>query len=202
MFILELLNNPFYFFTVVILVIVSITLHELSHAVAAYSQGDSTAKEAGKFTLNPLAHMDKSALVLLLVLGITWGQTPVNPAQFKHWWSDAWVSFAGPLTNAVLMVLFTVGLSGVIYLDSPLMQVFQIGAVLNGVLFLLNMIPLPPLDGYTIAETFIPLLKPNRAKISQYGFFVLVIAVFILGADRYLFEAAHFMVGELLKQLL
>lgn len=144
-------------------VVVSICLHELAHGWAALQQGDSTPRDLGHMTWNPLVHMGGFALLAFAIAGITWGSMPVNPNRFR-WgrWGHVWVSAAGPLMNlALAVVLLTIGgvlcgradVSPVDVLqggDEKLLQVFIVGGTLNIALFAFNLIPAPPLDGASI----------------------------------------------------
>lgn len=206
----QLLRNPVNFFNIVVVVIVSITIHEFSHAWAAHLQGDDTAEKAGRLTLNPLAHMQPVAILMLVFLGIAWGSTPVNESRFRYPWSAALVSMAGPFANLLIMI-FSVTLvllvqqnSGATTRDLMILQGFQesvvsffsLAALLNAFLFLLNMLPIPPLDGYNVLETFVTVLRRYRSRLSQYGFFVLMILFFFLGLGGLLYQVANWMVWE------
>ncbi len=83
MFIQTLITEPIHFFRIVVIVIFSITFHELAHGWAAMSQGDNTPQQTGHLTLNPVVHMGKESLIFLCLMGIAWGQMPVNPSKFR-----------------------------------------------------------------------------------------------------------------------
>ena len=148
MFIDNLFTEPVYFFSVVAVVVFSVCCHEFAHAWSAYSQGDDTAKEAGFFTLNPMVHMGGTSIVLLLLAGSCGGSTPVRQDKMHHWWSPACVAVSGPLMNLGLMLVCVV--LAKFYAEGFWAWFFSLGALLNSVLFLLNMIPIPPLDGFGI----------------------------------------------------
>lgn len=207
MFIFQLFQDPAYFVSIVVIVIIAISIHEMAHAVAAYSQGDDTAALAGRLTVDPRAHMSQTAIMMLMFFGIAWGSTPVNESRLKNPFSRALVSFAGPLANLILMVgsvwvtlllqryasAFPDTLAG---FHSSALDFFSLAAVLNGVLFLLNMLPVPPLDGFHILETFIPILRRYSFSLSQYGFFILIILFMFLGLGRTLYVLAELMVWK------
>ncbi len=144
-------------------VIGSIVLHELSHGWAAIRQGDDTPIETGHMTWNPLVHMGMYSLIVFAILGIAWGAMPVNPNRFRSRYGDSIVSFAGPAMNLLLAAIAIVGLSlWTVYgvRKEPVFEnvqfFFFIGAALNIVLALFNLIPIPPLDGSRILEDFFP----------------------------------------------
>ena len=135
-------------------VIASITLHELAHGWAAMWEGDDTPAATGHMTANPVVHMGIPSLIAFLVIGIAWGMMPVTPYRFRHGkWGRILVSFAGPAMNLLIaFVLLTI--MGVIIkpLDepTPLITFLMTGGFLNIILFALNMLPVPPLDGSNI----------------------------------------------------
>ncbi|PHK25392.1 peptidase M50, partial [Nostoc linckia z13] len=107
MFIETLFTEPIYFFRIIIIVIFSITLHELAHGWAAMSQGDNTPQKTGHLTLNPVVHMGKESIIFLCLMGIAWGQMPVNPSKFRsRKLGNILVSAAGPLSNLTLGIIF------------------------------------------------------------------------------------------------
>jgi Zn-dependent protease len=197
MFAKNLWEDPLYYFTWIGIVVLSVCLHELSHAVCAYWQGDDTAKSKGYFTLNPLVHMGRESLVLLALLGIAWGLCPVNPSKFKHNWSDMAVSFAGPLMNLFLMLVFIL-MQAVVHrsnyvplLDLPLEMlslfdwILGLAAWANAYLFLLNMIPVPPLDGFNVLSYFFKPIQKLGTALTQSGSssFAFIIVLFLLSPE-------------------
>ena len=207
MFIFHLFQDPAYFISVVVIVIISITVHELFHALGALSQGDDTAALAGRITLDPRAHISQSALILLMLFGIAWGSTPVKESKIKTSLGRAWVSFAGPLANLLLMVVSIWGVlllkhfsakipAGLAIWQGATIDFLWLAALLNAVLFLLNMLPVPPLDGFHILETFVPILRRYSFSLSQYGFFILIVLFLVLGLGGKLFALAELMVWK------
>jgi Zn-dependent protease len=143
---------------------VSIVLHELGHALAATWQGDLTPRFRGHLTWNPVVHMGWISILLALTVGLAWGATPVNRDAFRNRrWGDAIVSFAGP---AVHVILAGVAAGAIALLPDFRTQppdsaerwavlFWHIVLSRNCALFLLNMIPIPPLDGFHVAEGFV-----------------------------------------------
>ena len=198
LFINYLWEDPNFFFMQILIVVFAICCHEYMHARVALWQGDSTAADEGHLTLNPLRQMGPISLVMLAIIGIAWGQVPVNPKRMRHKYSDALVSFAGPATNLVLAVIFcfvaalVIIISGEKELTSTSMEIsnnarnlFRLGAILNFVLFVFNMLPAPGFDGWHILSSFFPKLKTND---SQATYFVsLVILILAMNYIEYIF---------------
>jgi Zn-dependent protease len=135
-------------------VIASITLHELAHGWAAIWEGDDTPRVTGHMTANPVVHMGVPSIIAFLIIGIAWGMMPVNPYRFRHGkWGRIFVSFAGPAMNLLiaLVVLTTLGFVRGLTTEQTQIETFLLtGGFLNLVLFALNMLPVPPLDGSNI----------------------------------------------------
>jgi Zn-dependent protease len=174
----------------VITLMIAFTFHEYAHAFVAYKFGDMTAKNQGRLTLNPLKHLDPFGTILIIIAGFGWARpVPVNRFFFKNpRLAGVLVSIAGPLSNLILAVLGVLITSAFVRFGSPnenLINFLYIFITLNAVLFIFNLIPLPPLDGYRVIED----LAPNdfRAKMTQYeqyGMFIFIILV-ITPLDQY-----------------
>lgn len=177
MFLETLFYEPVLFFRVLMVVVLSICLHELAHGWAALSQGDDTPETAGHMTLNPVVHLGVPSLIFLCVAGIAWGAMPVNPEKFRdRKWGNIWVSAAGPLMNLSLGIAFVslLWLIETFSLDAIVSWEFlYLAASLNFLLFLFNLLPLPPLDGFHVASELLPALKPLRN--TPIGFFALMV---------------------------
>ncbi|MEC4817549.1 MAG: site-2 protease family protein, partial [Scytonema sp. PMC 1069.18] len=177
MLIETLFNDPIFFFRVVILLILSITLHELAHGLVAISLGDDTPKKRGHITLNPLVHISWQSFVLLCIAGLSWGKTPVNPSRFRFLKIGTILVFAaGPALNLTLGILSVCLIK--LMASSNQEGIFStnflyIAAHLNVRLFLFNLLPIPPLDGFYVFSEFFPKLKPLEK--TQFGLFALVI---------------------------
>lgn len=191
MFLNTLVINPVFFFRYVVIIIISITLHELAHGFAAMSQGDNTPEKTGHITLNPVVHMGWGAIIFLCIAGIAWGQMPVNPYKFRNGrLSDIWVSAAGPLSNLALAFVSIALL--LVYYNSGLLskEFLYLAARINLTLFLLNMLPIPPLDGFNIFSNIFPALK--QLQSTPAGMFCLMIIFLIPG-----FSAGLVMISDL-----
>ncbi len=163
LFITRLTQDPYNFFLWIFLVIFSICFHEYCHAQVALWEGDTTARDNGHLTLNPLKQMGPFSLLMLVFIGIAWGQVPVNPQRMRRKISPLLVSLAGPFSNLLLYVVFTVLLYLTVILfkgtdhvteAQNAVRLFMLGAVLNFVLFAFNMLPAPPLDGFELFKYF------------------------------------------------
>ena len=183
--------------------VVAIILHEISHGVAALAFGDDTAKRAGRLTLNPIPHIDPFGSIILPALGaisglpvIGWAKpVPVNPARMRHPRRDiVFVSLAGPLTNFVLMAIAAVVaraelrgsgsiLGGAIDTSSSslLLEITFFFAVVNLLLGIFNLLPIPPLDGSALVERLLPReWLPGWYRFRPYGLLVLFLLVFTI----------------------
>lgn len=191
--------------------LLSLTVHELAHAFVAYKTGDSTAKDAGRLTVNPIKHLDLVGSVMmpfisfasgLLLIG--WAKpVPVNRANFKNpFKDDALVSFAGPLSNFVLAILFALLLSLVynfqLTSSGLIINLIWYGVFFNIFLFAFNLLPIPPLDGSHILFD----LFPNRltAKYLSFGFYGTIILLLFIYSPlwSYFFGIIHYIVKSLL----
>lgn len=198
MFLTTLITNPIFFFRYIAIIIISITLHELAHGFAAISQGDDTPEKTGHITLNPVVHMGVESIIFLCIAGISWGQMPVNPYKFRNGRiSDIWVSAAGPLSNLALALLSIVML--LIFYDSGLLSrdFLYLAARVNLTLFLFNMLPIPPLDGFSIFSNIFPELKQLQG--SPIGTFGLMIIFLIPGFGGGLIKIADSLIITCIK---
>ncbi|MEK5239168.1 site-2 protease family protein [Paenibacillus sp. FSL L8-0470] len=189
---------PFFLITLVI----AFTVHEFAHAYFANKFGDPTARLLGRMTLNPAVHFDLFGIILLLIAGFGWARpVPVNRDNFRRpRLMGVIVSAAGPISNLLLGILGTLvyaalHASGAIesITNEQLLRAvywfFGMFIQFNFFLFLFNLIPLPPLDGYRIVEDVAP--RPVRAKLQQYEqwtVFIFLLIIFIPGLRAYTIE--------------
>jgi Zn-dependent protease len=180
-------------------IVFAITLHEAAHGYVARHFGDMTAHNAGRISLNPMRHIDLVGTILLPLLtlwigGILFGwakPVPVNFGALRNPKKDMlWVAIAGPASN--LFMALGWGLAAKMawafpesYFAEPLLEMARIGIMINVVLMVLNMLPLPPLDGGRVAISILPRQQAFQlAKIEPYGMFVLIFLAItpVLGA--------------------
>ncbi len=181
------------FFGVIVL-IMSVVIHEVSHGMAALYLGDETAKLEGRLTLNPLKHLDPFGSVILPILlvvthaGFVFGwakPVPYNPYNLRNQkWGDAIVAAAGPVSNLILACVFgilvRVGI-GYSLFSSTLVSIFASVVFINIVLAIFNLVPIPPLDGSKILFSFLPYYMRNvRIALERYGFFLVILFAFFL----------------------
>ncbi|MEM9949802.1 MAG: site-2 protease family protein [Cyanobacteria bacterium P01_D01_bin.36] len=191
MMIESLFSDPIYFFRFAVIIIISITLHELGHGFAAIYQGDDTPIRAGHMTPNPVVHMGWPSLIFLCLIGMAWGQMPVNPSRFRNQrWGNILVSAAGPLTNLAIATVCII----IINLTKPSivanflsLEFFWLAAYINFGLCIFNFLPIPPLDGFHIFSEFFPSLKPLGR--SQAGY-ILMMLFFVTRASRLVWGVA------------
>ena len=166
--------------------IFAITIHEFAHGLVAYKLGDPTAKYMGRLTLNPIVHIDLFGTIILPLLltlahipPIGWAKpVPVDFMSLKNPKRDMlWVALAGPFAN----FLIAIALSVVIKLFPMLVhtiigQVIFFGIIINMILALFNLIPIPPLDGSRIVSALLPYqYVASYNKIQPYGFLIIII---------------------------
>ena len=191
-------------------VIFAITLHEVAHGWVASWCGDQTARLSGRLSLNPLKHVDPMGTVVvpLLMLFISnfvfgWAKpVPVDPRNLRHPRRDmAFVSIAGPLSN-ILMALFWAAIArlgifaesvGNGWFGTPLVYMGGAGIMINSVLAVLNLIPLPPLDGGKFLLSLLPRRISYRySQIEPYSFFILILLL-VTGALSFIMSPLVFL---------
>ncbi|MDR0388660.1 MAG: site-2 protease family protein [Spirochaetaceae bacterium] len=176
-------------------ILIGLTVHEYSHARMALALGDTTARDQGRITFNPLRHIDILGLIFLLVAGFGWAK-PVqfSPDRLRRPRRDkALIALAGPLSNFVLGVIFALLARLCIYAASlmgadvprfidvfiSVVHLLLYGATINFGLFIFNLIPLPPLDGSHIAFSGLNLRSETEKKIIKLGAPLLFIILII-----------------------
>jgi Zn-dependent protease len=178
-------TSPAYLVSWIVLVVFSIVVHELAHGWTAIKCGDDVPLRSGHMTINPFVHIPPFAWIMFLLVGITWGLMPTNPSNYRRRYDDALVAFAGPASNLVLAVFFSLaavlwGKYGTGVINQEFYQnmdnFLTLGTVLNAVLFLFNLIPVPPLDGSRILGNFVPAF--DRLWQGERGQ-IIVIVVFV-----------------------
>lgn len=198
---------PFVFIALVL----AFTVHEFAHAYAAYKFGDPTAKLLGRVTLNPRKHLDVLGTILIFIAGFGWAKpVPVNRANFsKPRLMGVIVSAVGPLSNLVLafvgffifrVIDATGALAGASEGVASAVEIMLIRLIeLNVVLFIFNLIPLPPLDGYRIVEDLAPThIRMKMAQNEQWGIFVFLIILFIPPIRRVTIDPLFSIGGDIL----
>jgi len=178
----------------IFVLLIAFTGHEFAHAWTADYFGDDTPRLNGRLTLNPLAHLDVMGSLLLIIAGFGWAKpVPINPNTLRRHSDSAlmWVSFAGPLSNLIMAVVAAIPLRFGLFqaeniasgqLLPTVGQILTQFVLINIVLALFNLIPIPPLDGDQIAEFFFPPSWTDWMDryIRPYGPMALMVLVFVL----------------------
>ena len=165
-----LFQNPILFAVVLLSIIFALSFHEFAHAYVGYKLGDFTAQRLGRLTLNPLSHIDWYGLLLLVTVGFGWGKpVPFNPYNLKYQkWGPVMVAMAGPASNLLLAIIcallfHALTVFGSFGPENALIVFLVFSVIINLVLMLFNLIPIPPLDGSKLL--FIALDKPQHAQL-------------------------------------
>jgi Zn-dependent protease len=210
-----MLNNIFEIVWSIPAVLIAITIHEYWHGRIAYKLGDPTAAEAGRLTLNPLAHLDPIGTLMLILFRFGWAKpVPVNFNNLNHPKRDMiYVSLAGPVANILTAIIFaltlrlsyyfffritvvqnTVFLKLIITLIKGWLLFLQTGVIINLALAIFNLIPVPPLDGSKILLGLLPNSPAYRyAKLESYGPIILLILVLSGIIGKILFPVVFFL---------
>lgn len=175
---------------VIAVLIIAFTIHEFAHAYVAYKFGDHTAKNQGRLTLSPLAHLDPFGTLLIFIAGFGWARpVPVNRYHFKNpRLAGVLVSVAGPLSNLAIAILgliiwysmISLGITDKLSftISDMFYKFFNMLVQMNLLLFLFNLLPFPPLDGYRIIEDVVnPSLRAKLTQYENYGIFVFLVMV-------------------------
>jgi Zn-dependent protease len=201
-------------FTIIILIL-SVIMHEVAHGYAAYMLGDNTAKRAGRLTLNPLAHIDLfgsiivPAILVLSNAGVLFGwakPVPYNPYNLRNQrWGEAIVGVAGVGTNILLALLFTV-IARLAFKDGAELfgNLASSVVLVNLSLGIFNLIPIPPLDGYTVLRGILPIrfslvFRDLEQRLYGGNMFVGLIILFVF---VYFFSTPFFYLIEWVFHLL
>ena len=163
------------------IILVTITIHEFSHAKVADVLGDPTPRLAGRLTLNPIAHIDPIGFLMLILVRFGWAKpVPINPYNFKDPRSGSlFVSLAGPVSNFLFAWVIAI-----LYRTMPLAygdllsQILSYTIWINLALGVFNLIPIPPLDGSHILEFFLPASQlENWYRLQQYSLMILLFII-------------------------
>lgn len=183
-------------------VLLSLTVHELCHGLAAYWMGDKTAKQSGRLSMNPLHHLEPMGALCLFLFGFGWARpVPVNPWNFKHKKVGmVLTSLAGPFSNFLLAFLAQVGASFLLNMTflSDTSASFRLATVcyilcqylvtINLGLGLFNLIPIPPLDGSKALNAVLPArIYFKLMEYERYGFIILIILINLPFFNQFLY---------------
>ena len=191
-------------FIPLVVLIFSAILHEVMHGVVAEKLGDPTARVLGRITLNPIPHLDPIGSILLPLVGILSGSgiifawakpVPINPLHFKDPKKDMALSaLAGPLTN-LLIAIIAAQLIKFLPVNETLSPILYIIVLYNLMLTILNLIPIPPLDGSKVLASILPDdLAASYLSIERYGIFILLFLLF--------FPVGGFSLGDVMRNLI
>lgn len=177
-------------FSVLVILLLCFPVHECAHALVAHLLGDDTASEQGRITLNPLSHIDPMGALCMLVCSIGWAKpTPVNLHRCRKVsirTADILVSVAGPVSN-LLMSLLLIIIAKIIMAAAPasltmayIVLGLELTAEINTYLMIINLIPVPPFDGYSLIQGILPrkyaIWIEEHAQIIHFIVFVLLVS--------------------------
>lgn len=180
------------------ILLISFPIHEFSHAFVAYRLGDSTAKNAGRLTLNPLKHLDVLGTILILFTGLGWAKpVPINPNNFrKRREGMALSALAGPVSNLLLAFLSLVICRLLFAAPVPwfITAFLNMLAQVNIALAIFNLIPINPLDGSRIFALFLP--ERIEMALYQYENYIMIALFALLFFTNFLNGAIAYLAGN------
>ena len=201
------------------ILIFSVVIHEMAHAWVALRCGDTTAKDLGRITLNPLPHIDLVGSILIPVFSIlatgrvfiAWAKpVPIDPRNFRNFKrDDTLVTIAGPISNMLIALVCVFGTAAILNINSAaapaegsvmhqfltyMAKMFYAGIFLNVTLAVFNMIPIPPLDGSHVLANTLPDAAAYRFRSIGFGgiFLILMIFNFVPGFSKFFFSIITF----------
>lgn len=195
-------------------IIIGITFHEAAHGYVSHWLGDPTPKNQGRLSLNPLSHIDPMGFIALLLVGFGWGKpVMIDPRYYKNPKRDELlVSLAGVTTNLIIAIIFAVIQillieAGIAYsLGSTwnmLNLMIQYVVFVNLVLMCFNLLPIPPLDGFSVITQLFDLRRYDwYYKLYSNGFFILIALVFIGALDGFLDKSVTFFYYNIMRAVL
>ena len=206
----QLLQNPLFGLVFILILIMTITIHEFAHAATAEYLGDPTPRLAGRLTLNPLAHLDPIGTLMLLVAGFGWGKpVPFDPFNLKSPKRDsALISFAGPMSNFLIAILSSLILRVLpifpaIFLQSFLTDILILFIRFNILLAIFNLLPVHPLDGFKVVAGILPKKYYNDwLELERYGMIFLILLIFPFFGNSPLFTVISPIINLIMSILL
>lgn len=195
----DYMSNPVALFSLLLSipgVLIAITFHEFAHGFVAYKLGDNTAKNEGRLSLNPFAHLDPLGTAMMIFAGFGWGKpVNVNPRNYSRKISmekgEALVSLAGPVMNFLLAIVFSLiyyviyRFAGIEFITTTvggvLMLLISSTVAINMGLGIFNLIPLPPLDGSKIIMPILPYNAKQWFKNNEQIFYIVFVIIWVTG---------------------
>ena len=180
------------FIIFIMVILASLSVHEYAHAKAADLLGDPTPRQAGRLTLNPIAHIDPFGLLALIIMRIGWAKpVPINPYNFKNPDQGMMVvGLAGPVSNFLIAWVLSAVLRTVPFIPSFWLSILTNAIFINLALMIFNLLPIPPLDGSRIFTQFLPL--EWQYNLERYGFFILIAIIIFPPTQELLFQIIYF----------
>lgn len=194
-FLSRLAESPWDYVSWVIVIVFSICVHEYAHARTALRYGDDTAARSGHLTLNPLVQMGPQSLLILALIGIAWGATPIDPSRLRR--ADrAKVAFAGPAANLILAIVFAgLTVAAIRLMGSGRIEgapsLLATAARANATLFIFNMLPIPMFDGWSVLEGAFPRLEDLRARLGPRLNWIVLIVIFMTPVFDFVWRFGH-----------
>jgi len=182
-----LFTEPILFISWVVAILITLTIHEFAHALSAKYFGDNTAELLGRVSLNPISHLDPLGFAMLILVGFGWAKpVPVNPYNLRNQKiSSGLVSLAGPFSNLLGAIIFGLILNFVSPILGPqnmLTNFLFLLVLVNVILMVFNLIPIPPLDGSKVLFSLLPDKYDSfKEKFSINGPFILIMLILLDG---------------------